>query len=121
MFSRIAPRLAASLIPKTLSSSVTSRLLPAVVAPGSRLYSDSHGLDKKAIEERVLAVLRGFGKVDPTKIAPSARFIEDLGLDSLDAVEVTMAIEDEFNIELSDDEAEKILSVPIAVEAVAKQ
>ncbi|KXS10070.1 acyl carrier protein-like protein, partial [Gonapodya prolifera JEL478] len=118
MLSRIVPRVAAAATSRGLLSATVRQALPATPLLGSRLYASGSHLDKGEVETRVLAVLRGFGKVDPAKIAPTARFIEDLGLDSLDAVEVTMAIEDEFNIELTDEEAEKVLSVPIAVETV---
>ena len=53
--------------------------------------------------------------MDATKVSPSARFKEDLDLDSLDAVEVVMAIEEEFAIEIPDSEADKILSIADAV------
>lgn len=53
--------------------------------------------------------------MDPTKVTDAATFKEDLGLDSLDAVEVVMAIEDEFTIEIPDSEADKILSIADAV------
>jgi len=48
-------------------------------------------------------------------VTPAARFKEDLDLDSLDAVEVVMAIEEEFSVEIPDSEADKILSVADAV------
>lgn len=53
--------------------------------------------------------------MDPTKVSETATFKDDLGLDSLDAVEVVMAIEDEFTIEIPDSEADKILSISDAV------
>jgi NADH dehydrogenase (ubiquinone) 1 alpha/beta subcomplex 1, acyl-carrier protein len=53
--------------------------------------------------------------VDAKKVAANARFKEDLDLDSLDAVEIVMAIEEEFCIEIPDAEADKILSIPDAV------
>jgi NADH dehydrogenase (ubiquinone) 1 alpha/beta subcomplex 1, acyl-carrier protein len=53
------------------------------------------------------------------KVTPDARFKEDLDLDSLDAVEVVMAIEEEFAIEIPDSEADKILSVKQAVDYIA--
>lgn len=53
--------------------------------------------------------------MDPTKVTDVATFKEDLALDSLDAVEVVMAIEDEFTIEIPDSEADKILSIADAV------
>lgn len=61
------------------------------------------------------AVIRAFPQVDPTKVTDTASFKEDLSLDSLDAVEVVMAIEDEFTIEIPDSEADKILTVADAV------
>ncbi len=54
-------------------------------------------------------------QVNGSKVTPTARFKEDLDLDSLDAVEVVMAIEEEFSVEIPDSEADKILSVADAV------
>lgn len=51
-------------------------------------------------------------------MTPSATFKEDLDLDSLDGVELVMAIEEEFGIEIPDSEADKITSVPLAVEYI---
>ena len=53
-------------------------------------------------------------------MSASAHFVNDLGLDSLDTVELVMAIEDEFCIEIPDDDAEKIASVPQAAAYLAK-
>ena len=53
--------------------------------------------------------------VDKSKITPEAKFIDDLGADSLDTVELIMQFEEEFEIEIPDDDAEKILSVNQAV------
>ena len=49
--------------------------------------------------------------VDETKVTSEAKFIDDLGADSLDTVELIMQFEDDFNIEIPDEDAEKILSV----------
>jgi len=49
--------------------------------------------------------------VDESQITPEAKFIDDLGADSLDTVELVMALEEEFNIEISDEEAEKLITV----------
>ena len=69
--------------------------------------------------DRVLSVIKGFEKVDASKVTPAAHFSNDLGLDSLDAVEVCMALEEEFSILIPDAEAEKILSVEDTVNFVA--
>lgn len=60
-----------------------------------------------------------FIQVEAGKITANARFKEDLDLDSLDAVEIVMAIEEEFCIEIPDSEADKILSIPDAVAYVS--
>ncbi|KZV99069.1 acyl carrier protein [Exidia glandulosa HHB12029] len=74
-------------------------------------YSAAAGLNASQIESRVLDVLKSFEKVDPGKLSTSASFSNDLGLDSLDAVEVVMAIEEEFGIEIPDAEADAISTV----------
>lgn len=58
-------------------------------------------------------------QVNASKVTVGARFKEDLDLDSLDAVEVVMAIEEEFCIEIPDSEADKILSIPDAVHYIS--
>ena len=64
-------------------------------------------------------MVKNFDKVDPSKVTPTSKFSDDLGLDSLDAVEVVMAIEDEFAIEIPDAEADKIASIEDAVEYIS--
>lgn len=59
--------------------------------------------------------------VDPDRVKPSASFIEDLGCDSLDMVELVMAAEEEFNIEISDDEGMAMVTVQNAVDAIAQK
>lgn len=59
--------------------------------------------------------------VDRHKIVQSARFVEDLGADSLDAVELTMAFEEAFDINISDDEASKVLTVGEAIDMVVSK
>jgi NADH dehydrogenase (ubiquinone) 1 alpha/beta subcomplex 1 len=71
------------------------------------------------VEERVIVVVSNFEKVEASKVTATAKFKEDLDLDSLDAVEVVMAVEEEFGIEIPDSEADKIWSVAEAVSYVS--
>ncbi|KLU84651.1 acyl carrier protein [Magnaporthiopsis poae ATCC 64411] len=87
-----------------------------------RCYAAAAGLDQAAVEERIIALLRNFDKVnDPEAIKPTSHFANDLGLDSLDTVEVVMAIEEEFSIEIPDKDADTIHSVDKAVEYILSQ
>ncbi|KAG8406140.1 mitochondrial acyl carrier protein [Metarhizium acridum] len=76
-----------------------------------RMYSAASGLKKEEVEGRIMSLLQGFDKVNDTaNIKPTAHFANDLGLDSLDTVEVVMAIEEEFSIEIPDKDADSIHS-----------
>ncbi|TNY18254.1 acyl carrier protein-like protein [Rhodotorula diobovata] len=103
-------------------------LTPAAVAPlrfapsllvQQRTYAAS-SLAPETIKARIEDVLKSFEKVDATKVAPAASFTNDLGLDSLDAVEVVMAIEEEFAIEIPDEDADRITTVGEAVDYITK-
>ena len=67
------------------------------------------------IEERVKKVIEEQLSVNQDQITKDASFIDDLGADSLDTVELVMALEEEFGIEIPDDEAEKITKVTEAI------
>ncbi|KAL0076882.1 NADH dehydrogenase 1, alpha/beta subcomplex subunit 1 NDUFAB1/ACP [Phycomyces blakesleeanus] len=83
----------------------------------TRFYSVS----RDNVESRVLDIVKGFQKVDDTKVTLSSHFIKDLGLDSLDTVEVVMAIEEEFSVEIPDKDADAIKTVQEAVDYIAKR
>ncbi|XP_049863857.1 uncharacterized protein LOC126362662 isoform X3 [Schistocerca gregaria] len=74
-----------------------------------RFYSAKEPLTLELIKDRVLLVLRLYDKVDPNKLTLDSHFMNDLGLDSLDHVEVIMAMEDEFGFEIPDSDAEKLV------------
>lgn len=66
---------------------------------------------EKSIEERVKGIIVDQLSVNEDQVTPDAKFIEDLGADSLDTVELVMALEEEFGHEIPDEEAEKLQSV----------
>lgn len=76
-------------------------------------------LDKSEVTDRVVTVVKNFQKVDPSKVTTSAHFQNDLGLDSLDTVEIVMALEEEFGFEIPDNEADKINTIELAVDFIA--
>jgi acyl carrier protein len=65
----------------------------------------------KPIDQRVKDIIVEQLGVKPEQVTPEAKFIEDLGADSLDTVELVMALEEEFGIEVPDEQAEKLQSV----------
>ncbi|CAG8499069.1 6242_t:CDS:2 [Diversispora eburnea] len=86
-----------------------------------RFYSAEAGLTRSNIEERIIDIIKSFDKVDPKKVSPHSKFADDLGLDSLDTVEVVMNIEEDFSIEIPDKEADEIRSVKDAVDYISKR
>ena len=68
------------------------------------------------VEERLKRIISDQLGVEPAEIVPEAKFTDDLGADSLDQVELVMAIEEEFEIEIPDEEAEKLTTFGDAVE-----
>ena len=72
------------------------------------------------IEERVKKIIVEQLGVKEEDVKPAASFVDDLGADSLDTVELVMALEEEFDTEIPDDEAEKITTVQAAIDYVSK-
>ncbi len=66
---------------------------------------------EKTIEDKVKDIIVEQLGVNAEQVTPTARFIEDLGADSLDTVELVMAFEEEFGAEIPDEKAEKLLTV----------
>jgi len=70
------------------------------------------------VAERVKKIVIEHLGVDDAKVTETANFIDDLGADSLDTVELVMAFEEEFGVEIPDDAAEKILTVKDAIDFI---
>ncbi|ETN82965.1 hypothetical protein RB195_000187 [Necator americanus] len=73
-----------------------------------RSYSSKAPLTKKTLEDRIILVLSLYDKIDPKKLTMDSDFSKDLGLDSLDHVEVMMAMEEEFGFEIPDGDADRL-------------
>ncbi|PPQ64436.1 hypothetical protein CVT26_002143 [Gymnopilus dilepis] len=130
--SRLLPRAAAFTRVSRSTQYLHRRWVPRA------MYSESSGLSKEVITSRILETLKGYEKIDPAKLTVNASFSKDLGLDSLDAVEVMMAVEEvtspslpvfsmftlhilqEFSIEIPDAEADEIQTVQQAIDYIAK-
>src|SRR4051812_9400050 len=98
-------------------------VLKRVLHQGHRVPEKSAGrkTSMSSVDERVKAIIVEQLGVDAEEVTQEASFVEDLGADSLDTVELIMAFEEEFGVEISDDEAEKIRKVKDAVEYIDKR
>jgi len=74
-----------------------------------------------SIEERMKKIISEILGIDESEITREARFVEDLGVESLDVVEMIAAMEEEFNIEIPDEEAEKNLTVGEAIDYIKEK
>ena len=74
-----------------------------------------------SIEDKVKKIISEKLSVDLSEVVPEASFVDDLGADSLDLVELIMTMEEEFDIDISDEDAEKMESVKDAMDYIAKQ
>jgi len=72
------------------------------------------------IVNKVRAIISDQLMVDPSEVTDASSFVEDLGADSLDTVELIMEFEDEFGVEISDEDAEKISTVGEAIAYMSK-
>jgi len=73
------------------------------------------------VAEKIKQIVVEHLGVDEAKVTPEASFIDDLGADSLDTVELVMAFEEAFNVEIPEDAAEKIATVQDAIDYITKQ
>ncbi len=73
-----------------------------------------------AIEQEMVDIIVEQLSVEKEKVVPAASFVDDLGADSLDLVELIMAMEEKFDVEIPDDEAEKINTVQNAIDYINK-
>ena len=73
------------------------------------------------IEEQVKNIVVEHLGIDESKVTPEAKFIDDLGADSLDTVELVMAFEEKFGIEIPDDAAETIITVKNAIDFIERK
>jgi acyl carrier protein len=74
-----------------------------------------------SVEEKVKKIIMDQLSVSADEVKPEASFIEDLGADSLDLTELIMAMEEEFKLEIDDEDAQKILKVQDAISYVASR
>jgi acyl carrier protein len=74
-----------------------------------------------SIEEKVKDIIVDKLGVSQDKVKPEAHFVEDLGADSLDTVELVMAFEDEFNVEIPDEDAQNITTVKSAIDYITNK
>mmetsp|Transcript_11808 Transcript_11808/g.17120 ORF Transcript_11808/g.17120 Transcript_11808/m.17120 type:complete len:160 (-) Transcript_11808:271-750(-) len=92
---------------------------PAPPIPGTpESLAEIPTLPREEIAQRVAKVLEEFPKIDKSKIAESANFEKDLGLDSLDSVELVVALEAEFGVDIPDAHVTKIYSFSSAVDYI---
>ncbi len=101
------------------------RAEPAADRPEKKVVSDrgdteaaTEAPDTRSVEEKVVAIVASQMNVDPHTVTKETSFVNDLGADSLDTVELVMEFEDAFDITIPDKEAEKIQTVGDAIKYV---
>lgn len=102
---------------------IAKRLMSCLIS-GSRYFVNEYTKHpftmSDSIEQKVKDIVVEQLNVQPDQVKPEAKFIDDLGADSLDTVELVMAFEEEFGIEVPDEEAEKLVSVGDVIAYVEK-
>lgn len=78
-------------------------------------------MSEKTVEERVIEIVCQQLNADASKVSTQTSFVQDLGADSLDTVELVMEFEEKFAIEIPDEEAEKITTVGEAIKFIEKR
>lgn len=71
-----------------------------------------------SVEDKIIKIISEKLDVDISEVIPKASLVDDLGADSLDLVELVMTMEEEFDIEISDEEAEKLITVQNAIDYI---
>jgi acyl carrier protein len=79
------------------------------------------GMTTEKVEQRIKKIIAENLDVEPDEVTNEASFVDDLGADSLDTVELVMAFEEEFGIEIPDEDAEKILTVGKAIDYIKEK
>ena len=74
-----------------------------------------------AVESKIKTIIAEQLGVKPEEVTPNASFVDDLGADSLDTVELIMALEEDFNIEIPDEDAEKMKTVGDAIKYIEEK
>lgn len=117
MFRAVAMRgIRAAAIPRTVMAK------PVLARPQAiRFYAGFPALSRDVAKERIVELLEGYDKVTSTEITEASSFVQDLGLDSLDVVEVVMEVEHEFNIQIPDHEADTLKTVGQTIDYILSQ
>ena len=76
------------------------------------------GMDRNEVQSKVIAIIVEQLGIEEAEVKEESNFIDDLGADSLDTVELVMAFEEEFDLEIPDEEAEKITTVTEAIDHI---
>jgi acyl carrier protein len=91
-----------------------------VIPEKSGLQQEEGDISMAAVEDKVKQIIVEQLGVDEGEVTPNASFVDDLGADSLDTVELVMAFEEAFDIEIPDEDAEKIRTVKDATDYIEK-